>query len=150
MVVKVVPVLIIEFNAGIDPDLALLDVRERVAKARSELPTDTKEPTITEINLSEFPILNVVLYGSAPDRVIYKIARKLRDDLESVPSILKADISGDREDLLEIIIDPLKLESYNLSYAELAAVVANNNRLIAAGSIDNGKGRSLGENTRNI
>ena len=133
--------VIIEFNAGIDPDLALLDVREQVAKARSELPTDTKEPTITEVNLSEFPILNVVLYGTAPDRVIYKIARKLRDDLESVPSILKAEVSGDREDLLEIIIDPLKLESYNLSYAELAAVVANNNRLIAAGSIDNGKGR---------
>ncbi len=133
--------VIIEFNAGIDPDLAILDVREQVDKARSELPADTKEPTITEINLSEFPIVNVVLYGSTPDRVIYKIARKLRDDLESIPSILKADIAGDRDDLLEIIIDPLKLESYNLSYAELAAVITSNNRLIAAGSLDNGKGR---------
>jgi multidrug efflux pump len=133
--------VIIEFNAGIDPDLAILDVREQVDKARSELPTETKEPTITEINLSEFPIVNVVLYGTAPDRVFYKIARRLRDDLESVPSILKADIAGDREDLLEIIIDPLKLESYNLSYVELAQVVANNNRLIAAGSLDDGNGR---------
>lgn len=133
--------MIIEFNAGIDPDLAILDVREQVDKARSELPADTKEPTIREINISEFPILNVVLYGTAPDRVIYRIARKLRDDLESIPSILKADISGDRDDLLEIIIDPLKLESYNLSYGELATVINNNNRLIAAGSLDNGNGR---------
>ncbi len=133
--------VIIEFNAGIDPDLALLDVREQVDKARSEFPAETKEPTITEINLSEFPILNVVLYGSAPERVIYQIARRLRDDLESVPSILKAEISGAREDLLEIVIDPSKLESYQLSYSELANVVAVNNRLIAAGSLDNGNGR---------
>ncbi len=133
--------VIIEFNAGIDPDLALLDVREQVDKARSEFPDETKEPTITEINLSEFPIVNVVLYGNAPERVIYQIARRLRDDLESVPSILKADVTGDREDLLEIIIDPSKLESYQLSYAELANVIAVNNRLIAAGSLDNGNGR---------
>ena len=133
--------VIIEFNAGIDPDLALLDVREQVDKARSEFPADTKEPTITEINLSEFPIVNVVLYGDAPERVIYQIARRLRDDLESVPSILKADITGDREDLLEIVIDPAKLESYQLSYAELARVVSVNNQLIAAGSLDNGNGR---------
>ncbi|MBT5073456.1 MAG: efflux RND transporter permease subunit [Kordiimonadaceae bacterium] len=133
--------VIIEFNAGIEPDLAVLDVREQVDKARSELPVDTKEPTIREINFGEFPILNVVLFGSAPDRVIYKIARRLRDDLESVPAILKAVISGDRDDLLEIVIDPLKLEMYDLSYADLYTVINNNNRLIAAGSLDNGNGR---------
>ncbi|MCP5382652.1 MAG: efflux RND transporter permease subunit [Kordiimonadaceae bacterium] len=133
--------VVIEFNAGIDPDLAILDVREQVDKARSELPTETKEPTITEINISEFPIINVILYGTAPDRVIYQIARRLRDDLESIPSILKATVTGDRDDLLEIIIDPSKLESYQLSYAELATIIATNNRLIAAGSLDNGNGR---------
>lgn len=133
--------VIVEFNAGIDTDLALLDVREQVDKARSELPDETKEPTVREINISEFPILNVVLYGSAPDRVMYTIARKLRDDLESVPAILKAEISGAREDLLEIIIDPLKLEMYDLSYADLYTSFNNNNRLIAAGSLDNGNGR---------
>ncbi|MDG1997075.1 MAG: efflux RND transporter permease subunit [Emcibacteraceae bacterium] len=133
--------VIVEFNAGIDTDMALLDVREEVDKARSELPDETKEPIIREINISEFPILNVVLFGPAPDRVMYQIARRLRDDLESVPAILKADISGAREDLLEIIIDPLKLEMYDLSYAELFTILNNNNRLIAAGSLDNGNGR---------
>ena len=133
--------VIIEFNAGSDLDLALLDVREQVAKARSEFPAETREPTVQEVNISEFPILNVVLYGSAPDRVMYTIARRLRDDLESVPSILKAEVSGARQDLLEIIIDPLKLEMFNLSYSELYTIFTNNNRLIAAGSIDNGNGR---------
>ncbi|MDG1859801.1 MAG: efflux RND transporter permease subunit, partial [Emcibacteraceae bacterium] len=133
--------VIVEFNAGIDTDMALLDVREEVDKARSELPAETKEPIIREINISEFPILNVVLFGPAPDRVMYQVARRLRDDLESVPSILKADISGAREDLLEIIIDPLKLEMYDLSYSELFTVLNNNNKLIAAGSLDNGNGR---------
>ncbi|MDA9620069.1 efflux RND transporter permease subunit, partial [Alphaproteobacteria bacterium] len=107
----------------------------------SKFPAETREPTVQEVNISEFPILNVVLYGSAPDRVMYTIARRLRDDLESVPSILKAEVSGARQDLLEIIIDPLKLEMYDLSYSELYTTLTNNNRLIAAGSIDNGNGR---------
>ncbi|WP_321391608.1 efflux RND transporter permease subunit [Emcibacter sp.] len=133
--------VIVEFNAGVDPDLAILDVREQVDKARSELPEETDEPSVNEISTSQFPILNIVLYGEVPERVIYSLSRKLRDDLETIPSVLEANISGDREDLLEIIIDPLKLESYQLSPSDILSVVSNNNKLVAAGSLDSGTGR---------
>ncbi len=133
--------LVIEFNAGIDPDQAILDVREQVDKARSELPDETDEPSVTEINFSEFPIINIVLYGDAPERALYTIARNLRDDLESIPSVLEAKVTGDREDLLEVVIDPLRLESYKLSHTDILSVVSNNNKLVAAGSLDNGTGR---------
>src|SRR5690606_7047279 len=50
------------------------------------------------------------------------------------------DIGGDREDLLEIIVDPQVLDSYNIDYNELFNLVSRNNRLIAAGSLDTGAG----------
>ena len=133
--------VIVEFSAGTDPDLAILDVREQVDKARSELPEETDEPSVTEISTAVFPILTVVLYGDVPERVLYNLARRLRDDLETIPSVLDAIVAGDREDLLEIIIDPLKLESYQLSPADILTVVSNNNMLVAAGSLDSGSGR---------
>src|SRR5690606_19802498 len=46
-----------------------------------------------------------------------------------------------REELLEIIVDPVRLESYNLSYEELFNNVSRNNRLVAAGALDSGAGR---------
>ena len=55
--------------------------------------------------------------------------------------MLSADIAGDREELLEVIVDPVRLESYNLSYEELFNYVSRNNRLVAAGALDTGRGR---------
>src|SRR5690606_503840 len=48
---------------------------------------------------------------------------------------------GDRDELLEIIIDPLALESYGLRQEDLFTTIDRNNRLVAAGSLDTGQGR---------
>jgi multidrug efflux pump len=68
-------------------------------------------------------------------------SRNLRDKIESLPGILEVDIAGDREDLLEVIIDPMHLEDVNQSADELLAMVARNNQLVAAGALDTGQGR---------
>ena len=41
-------------------------------------------------------------------------SRELRDRIEEVPGVLEADLQGAREDLVEVIIDPMKLSSYGL------------------------------------
>ena len=49
-------------------------------------------------------------------------------------------LSGDRPQMLEIVIDPAKLESFGISQQEMFAAISQNNRLIAAGSLDTGHG----------
>jgi len=134
-------VLILEFDAGFDADRALTDVREKVDLAKAELPADTEEPWVQEINIALFPVLVVQLHGDVPERTLVGIARNLRDKLEGLPGVLSADVAGDREELLEVIVDPVRLESYNLSYEELFNYVSRNNRLVAAGALDTGRGR---------
>jgi multidrug efflux pump len=134
-------VLILEFDAGFDADQALADVREKVDLARNELPQDSEEPFVQEINTSLIPVITVMLRGPVPERTLVTIGRQLRDELEAIPGVLSADIGGDREELLEIIVDPVALESYNLNYADLISYVSRNNRLVAAGALDSGQGR---------
>ena len=134
-------VLILEFDAGFDPDQALLDVREKVDTAKAELPDDTDEPFVQEVNVALFPVLVVNLHGNVPERTLITIARDLRDTLEGLPGVLDAEIVGSREELLEIIVDPVRLESYGLSYEEIFNFVSRNNRLVAAGALDTGAGR---------
>ena len=133
-------VIILEFDVNFQKEKALEDVRAQVETARSELPQDAKQPIVQEFNTSLFPVLTVALSGQIPERTLLKIARDLRDEIKQIPTVLDASITGERQEMLEIVIDPAKLESHGITQAEMFSAIANNNRLIAAGSIDTGHG----------
>ncbi len=133
--------IILEFDAGFDKETALADVRDKVDQGQAELPEDAEEPTINEINFSLQPTIYVTLSGDVPERTLYRHAKKLQDRIEGIPTVLEADLSGHREELLEVEIDLLKLESYNVTQTELINAVSLNNRLVPAGFLDNGLGR---------
>jgi len=132
--------LVLEFEIDVDVDQAVLDVKDKVDMAKRFFPAEAREPIVTEFNAAQFPVLVVNIYGDAPERGLNRIAEELRERLEADPGILEARVQGKREDLLEIVIDPVKLEAYNISYQEIFAVVNNNNQLIPAGLIDTGQG----------
>jgi len=131
----------LEFSAGFDSRRALDDVRERVDIARAELPDDTEEPQVHEVNVALFPVLTIALSGPLPERALLAIARDLEDRIEALPGVLEVDIGGNREQLLEILVEPSVMETYGVTYADLFSLIANNNRLVAAGTIDTGHGR---------
>ncbi len=134
--------VVLEFNVGVDLTKAMADVRDAVDLAKPKLPEDSDEPTVNEVTLaSEQPVLSVVLFGTVPERTIVQIARELGDKLESYRQILEVDIAGDRDDIVEIIVDPLLIESYSLDQADIYNLIALNNRVVAAGFVDTGYGR---------
>lgn len=131
----------LEFNAGFDAKRALADVRERVDIARTKLPDATDEPRVNEVNVALFPVLTIALSGPLPERGLVRIARDLQDRIEALPGVLEVDIGGDREALMEVIVDPAIMETYSVEYAELFDLISNNNLLVAAGALDTGAGR---------
>jgi len=133
--------VMLEFDAGFDPDTALQDVREKVDTARSKLPQEADEPRVNEINVSLFPVLSIGLSGPLSERELITIARGLQDAIEAIPEVLEVEIGGDREDLLEIVVDPQVLEGYGIDFDQLSNLVTRNNQLVAAGSLDTGNGR---------
>ncbi|MEM0986320.1 MAG: efflux RND transporter permease subunit [Pseudomonadota bacterium] len=133
--------IIAEFEVTFDQDQAVVDVREAVDLAQRELPDDALEPIITELNAATFPILVINIFGDTPERNLYALARALQDELEGVEGVLEARLVGDREEVLEIVLDPVKLETYNLSYQEIFNTVAANNRLVPAGNVPMDEGR---------
>jgi multidrug efflux pump len=133
--------VVLEFQAGFDSDQALADVREKVDVAKAELPADTDEPSVNEINVALFPVLVVTLSGDVPERALVQLARNLKDRIEGLEEVLEVVIAGDREDVVEVIVDPAVLDSYQISYEELIGFITRNNLLVAAGAWDVGQGR---------
>ena len=132
--------LVMEFQFGWDKEATLADVRAAMDKAEAKFPDGADSYTVGEFNFSEFPIIIVNLTGNLPERTLLRVAKDLQDKLEGQESVLEATLAGHRDEMLEVIIDPLRLESYNVTAGELINVVVNNNQLIAAGEIESETG----------
>jgi multidrug efflux pump len=131
----------LEFDPGFDADEALDRVRVAVDRARPELPVDATDPSVNEVNTAMFPILTIILSGPVPERSLNRIAEDLSDTISAVEGVLEVDVRGARTEVTEVLIDPTVFETYNISFEELIAQINRNNRLIAAGAIENGAGR---------
>ena len=134
--------VVLEFEVGVDVSAALSDVRARVSLAQGKLPTGAEDPTVKQVTLAdEEPVLTVMLSGPLPQRALIRIARDLEERIEALKEVLDVEMGGDREDIVEVIVDPLLVESYQLDQADIYQLVARNNQLVAAGNLDTGKGR---------
>ncbi len=132
--------IVLEFDFGWDKTAITADVRDAMNSAQVEFPEGAEQYTLSELNFSEFPIVIINMTGAVPERTMARIAKQLQDDLESLDAVLEAGIAGNRDEMLEVVIDPLRLESYNVTAGELISVVQNNNQLIAAGEVQTKQG----------
>lgn len=130
----------LEFEFGWDKTKTIADVRDRMNTAEADFPDGAEKYTISEINFSEFPIIIVNLTGQLPERTLLRLAKDLQDRLEGLEPVLDAGLAGHRDEMLEVVIDPLRLEAYNVTAGELISVVRNNNQLIAAGEVETATG----------
>ncbi|OIQ25018.1 MAG: acriflavine resistance protein B [Alphaproteobacteria bacterium MedPE-SWcel] len=130
----------LEFDFGWDKTAIMADVRDAMDAAEADFPEGAEKYSITEINFSEFPIVIVSMSGPVPERTMARLAKDLQDDIEALDAVLEAGIAGNRDEMVEVLIDPLKLEAYNVTAVDLISVVQNNNQLIAAGEVDSAQG----------
>ncbi len=128
--------VVLEFEFGWDKTKIIADVRDRMSSAEAKFPSGYERYSINEINFSEFPIIIIALSGQVPERTLLRLAKEMQERLENIDAVLEAPLAGHRDEMLEVLIDPLRLEAYNVTAGELINVVVNNNRLIAAGEVE--------------
>ena len=132
--------IFLEFEFGWDKGATIADVRDAMGRAEAQFPTGAESYSINEINFSEFPIIIVALSGDAPERTLIRLANEMQTNLEALGPVLEAGLAGTRDEMLEVILDPLALEAYDVTAADLINAVVNNNQLIAAGEVETANG----------
>ncbi|NIN13341.1 MAG: MMPL family transporter [Gemmatimonadales bacterium] len=128
----------VEFEAGMDMNEALQRVREKVDIAKPELPLAAEEPQIFEINLSEFPIMQVNIAGPYNLVRLRDVAEDLQDRLEQIPSVLEVRLAGGLEREVQVDVDLAKLKFYDLTFDDVIDAVRFENVTVPGGSIDVG------------
>src|SRR5665647_2524864 len=84
----------VEFNTDVVIDDALQKVRDKVSTAKTKMPTDIKEPVITEINFSELPMMYVNVSGNIGLGNLKKVGTNIQDKIEQIPGVLSAEVIG--------------------------------------------------------
>lgn len=87
-----------------------------------------------------FEVLNVAVTGDMNEHDLNQVARRVVDDLVELPGISRATISGQRLQEISIEASSDKLESYNLSFQDLADAIRRFSIDLPAGSIDSPSG----------
>lgn len=131
-----VSTIAIEFDPGIPIENALQYVRDKLDIARAELPPAADEPSVREINTSDFPILILALSGDISPVQLKAIAEELEDAIEQVPGVLGVDLFGDLEREIRIEMDPDRVAAYGLTIPELARLIPSENVNISAGGLE--------------
>jgi multidrug efflux pump len=133
--------IILEFNIGTNKDQVLADIRDKVDLAKADLPAEADEPSITETNFALEPTIIVTLSGNVPERTLYKRAKELQDEIEAISTVREAKLQGIRDEQLEVVLNLLKLESYDITQTELLNALEQYNQLVPAGFLDDGSAR---------
>lgn len=128
--------IFIEFNTGVDINVALQDVKDAVDKAKSELPNDLDmDPLVMDFDFNEFPIININLSGDYSINELKDYAEYLEDEIEGIPEISKVEIKGLNEREIQINVDPHKLETFELSFGDIENAVNFENMSISGGDL---------------
>ena len=134
-------IVLLQFEPTADRDRALNDVRSKVDMARGKFPPDALPPIIQEITAAtDNPVITVIMYGAVPERTLFQKAQSLQRKLEGLNGVLGAELAGGREEMMEVTIDPVRMQAHGVTPSELAGLIARNNRLVPAGDLQSGQG----------
>ena len=126
----------VEFDPGADLDLAAADVREAVSRVQRDLPDNVEQLAVVKADADASPILRLSVQGeTVSDEDLARIVENdIVPELISVDGVADVTIFGDRERQLRVVLDPLRLSSYQLSATDVIDVLENAPFDIPAGS----------------
>lgn len=131
-----VSLIIVEFDVHADEIRAYLDVKKAVDDSRVDLPTDLlQEPELTQIDVSEIPIMFVNLSGDLGLVKLKEYADDLKDRLEGMEKVSKVNIIGALEREIVIDVDLFKMEKAGISFSTIENAVKGENLTISGGLV---------------
>ncbi len=128
--------IIIEFEIGVNVDLAAIEVKDKVDAIRRDLPDDAEDPSIIKFDVNAIPIIDLAVSSPRPLEEVYKLTDDvIREELTRIDGVASIDIVGGREREIQIALDRLKLEAYGLSVLDVVRSIASENLSLPSGRI---------------
>src|SRR4051794_8411036 len=125
------------FNYGTNLDTAQFEVQQRVAQIQSTLPPGIQQPYILKFDVTNIPIVQVVIRGEGLDeKQLYDLTYNvIEPQLERLPGIASATVSGGKQREIEVKVDRDQLRARGLGILDVVSAVKNANLLLPSGNL---------------
>ena len=134
----------LSFIDGTDMDMAAVEVRDRVDRARHLLPDDLDQITIRRFQTSDIPVLRFDLSAPWPDERLYDFAENVfLRRLERLEGVAQVSLGGVRSPELQVNLDPAKLQAHRIDARRLWNLLRQNNVNLSGGEIKEGSRKLL-------
>ncbi len=120
----------------------LLDEVKSEVDRLTTLPDEAEKPLIREITRRR-DVIDLAVYGDAPESTIKHLAERMRDEITNLPGITLADIAGVRTAEIHIEISEETLRRYGLTLGQVADLVRRGSLDLPAGSVKTAGGEIL-------
>ncbi|MER8463582.1 efflux RND transporter permease subunit [Mesorhizobium sp. M1396] len=117
----------IEFNDGVDLDVAASDVRDAVGRVANQMPDTADPPRIVKADANSEPVMRLAVTSdnmSIQDMTVV-VQDQIEDELAAVPGVADVQVYGDRDKIFRIDVDQNKLASLGFTVADLRAALAS-------------------------
>jgi len=138
-----VAVLTLEFTSDFDISDARTKVREKMDKIKPDFPSDAEDYQITEINLSEQPLMILNIAGDMGLLGLTDLADEVKEEIEGIPGILEVRRAGGLEKEIRVYVNPEKLNYYNLDLNQVSSSIRSENTNLPGGSVTMGPTKYL-------
>ena len=129
--------VVVEFELGRDIEIAAQDVRDKVARARYELPRDLEPPVVDKVNPTDHPILWVPLHSDRPAVEVSEYLRKqVKPRLETIDGVASIVLFGRRDRNIRIWLDGEALRARGLAATDVVAALRREHVEIPGGLVE--------------
>jgi len=129
----------LEFELGVDVDIAATDVREKLDLIGADFPEDVEDPKILKFDINAQPIINLALTGSADLEALYDYAdNTLRDRLTVIRGVADVELIGGAEREVHVSLDRDRLAARGLTSLDAVAAIRQGVRTIPSGRVRQG------------
>lgn len=131
-----VSIVIAEFYYGTDMIQAMSDVRDKVEVAKRNLPDEADNPTIYKVDPNSRPIITLAMKGNMDLRSLRDLADdEIKKAFEKVAGVASVTISGGYEREIAVLVDPGKLEKFNIAPSKVISAIQLENINVPGGNI---------------
>lgn len=131
-----VSIVIVQFDLGVSPDQAAIDIRDRIESVRGLLPAEVETPVVQKFDFGALPIMDLALSGPQGTDALYELADlDLRERLSRVPGVAGVQIVGGRAREVEVLVSPERLQAYGVTLPEIISMIQAENVSVPSGRI---------------
>lgn len=135
------------FKLGTDPDMAAVNVQNRVAAATSKLPSSVTQYGVTTEKMQNSMLLMISLYSENPDydeTFVQNYARiNVYPELQRINGVGRVSIFGARDYSIRVWLQPERLAAYNLQPSDVLGVIQEQNVEAAPGKFGENSNQSF-------